>query len=517
VGDAENAGIWLLQTAMGVRSEAGAETAPSWWRMMILVLPVLILLASAWMPPAPDPGREARRVCLLFNFLSEVIYASVVPESLDLATAFGAGATYSGMLIGITKIASFVGALTLWGVNRLSKDFCVRQLRPALFAAAALHVKGVAIFAVLASGSNLLSNHSATSFLVARAIIGLGGGVQLLVTRVVLNTTCPIPERGQYAFLSQISYKFGFALAPCMVTGVGTAFRFATGSQMAQPGLASGQLMILASATMVLASRRLPRSELINVPPEPLKEVCDDGGPQACSTLMKAGRPSLSHWTMRRIVIVCCIAYSGFLEAICSALEVVTAMILQQSSGWTVQSIGLAVSMSIIPGALGMIVYMSLYHRMTRLAPLSAWMKVLTVLALIFSLGLFPSLAQFLGLTPAASGHLLVSVDTLLYMVLFLGSGMCMGLAADQALPSWSYFSIDCMVMYVATGNDGLARFVAPILGKSQLRRWGQSGYAMMQLAATLAMCALACVAGACRQDVEANENADANKNDNAS
>jgi len=389
-------------------------------------------------------------------FVSKVLFTKLIPESYALATFCGLDAAFSGLLISVYPGAHIVGYIMTWNATRDGATKQAEKLHTMLAAIPIFYTAGTLGFALAVDNIERLPGtwSVAAVLLLCRAIAGISGG--LIYACLIIESKTGPPEQ-----LMANSVKLSVANA----VGIGSG-----------PWLASASLYLrkLASATdfsyyddVMLCLVLCVAARALLAPPAERDDT------QALSKAPSGNSTGSPIWW--------CATLCSARAFVISASEVVTAFVLEDSAGWAVEQIGLAIGtvfLCSIPVKSLMEHYFGGITETSVLFLLSGALLATLLLACVAASSLEVSWS-------------LLCLDSLLLPQLILVGGFLDGVM--MSLPSFFADGPSMAIVQLLRGicTDGVGRFIGPPVSRWVVATMGEQGltaYSLLQLAVVLYM-----------------------------
>jgi hypothetical protein len=435
-------------------------------------------------------GRPAERVFNVGYFLTladTIIFSLVIPDSYNLVQKLGGEAYVSGLVIGVYKLGTFLGALAMFLLLRRHPAMWKEFARHNFLICGLCSIIGTScwFFATLASSPfrhALPQNGPALVglLLFGRVVGGIGAGLRLMMMRAQIPSLNSLRARpGRQASLL-FAIHVGMGLGPLIAGStrlVDNAFCPAPAHERHEPiawvGMAIGFTCLFA-VLMVLPLDDAEEFESVHSPSARIRQ----------DVVAAQGMPALHQG-----VVVSCLSFSMLRAFVVSGGEVATAMLLEVEYKWSVAWIGIASGgccLSCIPLA-------KCYTRYGAMMSVKDWVRVMLLVSTVGCLFYFGTTESLLihgdvNKGKSIQAFSLLVADALVLPSFWLSDALSQGVMMNHAnQEAGSMFSQSNVNMMQVLLLDGLSRTIGPALARGQADSNGRNGYATQQLALTIA------------------------------
>jgi len=164
-----------------------------------------------------------------------------------------------------------------------------------------------------------------------------------------------------------------------------------------------------------------------------------------------------------------------------SAVEVVTASLLEDEYGWKTHKIGMVIGLIFLCCVPLRAVHMALGSRM----PVNSWIRMMGLVALLGCCFLFRStcaaLTEIVGMHCAGT---LVLAGVILFPTFYMGEALACGIMHQHVLPHGSRFDGNHSQLWYNLAQ-GAGRFLGPWLSRWATEAYGHNAFAIQQMAVT--------------------------------
>ncbi|CAE7388756.1 unnamed protein product [Symbiodinium pilosum] len=427
---------------------------------------------------------------LIAECLTSATYTVVVPLSYDLATHFGQGSAFSGLMVSAPFAVYLLGALRArcvmisWNQMKVCRyalvAYGIYALSTALSAAAVHPPTFLSLSATLRVGLLLALRMS------YGLVDSVGDVVQMMVVKV-----CPQAELGEIIVSIFAANALGFGVGPLLSGAIGEMV--ATSDVELRAGI---PLIVLAClwAVLVMAFYHAIPHELGTAHMVSGKEDIQE----SVEDVDAAVSESCDLATSRQVIFWTGLAYAFLCAVLTSSLEAGTALVLERHFHLTAQSIGLLLG-SAFCAAAPLTVMLSWALPAER--PWPAWAAVPPLIATVL---LFKGPYALLGLTELRL-YAVLAADVVLFSIALCANGAVDAAALQHMAGGTKLYCRENYIIAAAT-----LRAAGSFAGPPAIRilaSYGEETGAVMQLA--VVVLAFACAAaikylGAWLHDTEA-------------
>jgi len=469
----------------------GSKTHECNHNVLGFVLPSLILLAvlGTYMGLLlrSSGDRAAERVFVVGYFMTladNIIFSLVIPDSYGLVSKLGGDAYLSGLVIGVFKLGTFLGAAIIFVLLRRHPKLWKEYSWHFFVICGLCSVVGTAtwlVVSIFAGRSHALMSAPTllAMLLFGRVVGGIGAGLRLIIVRTQLQ--CLNSARARPA--RQASILFAIHV------GMGLGPLFAGSARLVDnafcPALADGRyetvglVGLAVSLACLFAGLRAPRLEGVQefdpaVPSSAVVKEDDTVGPSSLS---------LGH----QVVIFSCLGYSILRAFVVSGGEVATSMLLEVEYKWHVAWISMAIGACLL-----MCIPLNMcYARCSGMLSVKSWIQLMLGVSMVGCVLIFETpqsiLVHFdLETRQLVQAFSLLFADMLILPSFWLSDALSQGVMMNHVRKDGdSFLSLNNISILQVLLIDGLTRTVGPALARGQADHTGRNGYALQQTVLT--------------------------------
>jgi len=451
-------------------------------------------------------ARAARWVYLLVNFVLVFNYTFVILDSDDLCATLGMSQGDSGRMVGNYMLGFCPGAFIMWYIARQTPGLWKSGPRRVLAAGLTFQLLGAATYAVVAFEATGMvrrmdpteAAHSgeasephdkssdfgsgapafAVALLIGRFISGMGSGLcQQFYVASMLHLT-PVSERPEHTTRWVFSGMLAIGAGPMAAAGLGLLRGHSTtsASHLDFTHVGFGQIAVVLCAFGVVFGLH---PDLEAAKDEMETEVAAEGQVEVRSSKSQSAGCEA---TSRRIMVVCgCLIMANLRAFGISAVEVVTASLLEDEYGWKTHKVGVVIGLIFLCCVPLRAMHMALGSRM----PVNSWIRTMGLVALLGCCLLFrgacAALTEIVGMRCAGT---LVLAGVILFPTFYMGEALACGIMHQHVLPHGSRFDGNHSQLWYNLAQ-GAGRFLGPWLSRWATEAYGQNAFAMQQMAVT--------------------------------
>jgi len=436
--------------------------------------------------------QAARSVYLLVNFVLVLNYTFVILDSYDLCATLGMSESDSGRMVGNYMLGFCLGAFMMWCIASRIPGLWRSSPRRVLTVGLTCQLIGTSVYAWVAFKATqqvLEADYANIHFGVYEAMLGLKSGSPnlaflLMASRFIAGmgsglcqqfyvASClhltPVAERPEHTTRWVFSGMIAIGGGPMLAAGLDSFNKCEEFvPEFTLVGL--GQVAVVACA---FAAVFLYHPNLENVPDHMEKELVDDFAEASTGGL---------DVSCRRIVLVCGCLLMGSLRAFgVSAVEVVTASLLEDTYNWGQHKIGITIGVIFLTCVPVRVLHKMFGDKMS----VVLWIRLMSVTAIAGGFLLFSPACSVLnkvcGLDCAGA---LVVAGTVLFPAFYMGEALAVGIMHQHVLPSGSWFDGNHSQLWYNLAQ-GLGRFLGPWISRWAIAASGQDFFALQQMMVT--------------------------------
>jgi len=409
---------------------------------------VLVGFGVSRTPPA-EASNRGLLLHALFAGVHTMSCSAFIPEAMLVTRRFGGTDAGSGWLIGAPALATVLNTLLVVGTFATRPERAPGRMRGVcvLCCGGMVAVQAWSIYLLVSARGGY------NSFLASRLAFGVANAPAAFFFTTLFAE--PGDERAN-AFAR---------LFTAMMVGVGLGPLVSCGAQRLLPGVETVVrtplvLLVLQAMLLVNFALHFPSFEGAPFYPDEIVEI--------------PSTPTGSRQRTRAVFISIGLSFMLLRSIAAASLEGGTAMILEKQFGWTVESVGLACSLSFLAVIPFKILHGYLLAH-AAVAPVTV-VRSFLALALLGSVCCFP---RPLGARPAGAG-LLLGGSTLIFPSLYLASATLSDLTMSLAGGDGVFSRGGVAVLLPVAMNIG--RFLGPPLARAVLAGSGREAYAHVQV-----------------------------------
>jgi hypothetical protein len=396
-----------------------------------------------------------------YEFSHQSMFTILIPVSYDLALALNRGAVYSGFLIGTCKLGTCLGSIVPWAYIRWNPEFWRTKSQSFIVCGLLLELLGASVFAVLSimvafnrEDPGYQSNFAWQTIVlvIARLVHGIGSGIISNSARQQCIHAIPAEEFPAKMLIRNMTCA--------LATGMGPAF--ASLALMIALGTSGKHFPSFAFVPLVMVVFPIIGFfGLLMV--DPIDKETDQ-----CPSARDSPQVSESEVHSRKNVVIAGLLFMGISCLGVSALEAATALLLEESFGWSVQDIGVAIACCFATCPL---TYMDWRQLPSDLLSMSQEARCFMTMMMLGSL-----------LLAVHSPYILLVADCVLFAGLMMSGGLVEGALRQHCLQSTWLLDINNITLALYILMDGLGRFSGPPIARWLIAIDGQVLYAQGQL-----------------------------------
>jgi hypothetical protein len=209
-------------------------------------------------------------------------------------------------------------------------------------------------------------------------------------------------------------------------------------------------------------------------------EVAADGQAEMRSSKSQATGRDLT--PRRRIMVLCgCLVMANLRAFGISAVEVVTASLLEDEYSWKTHNIGVVIGLIFLCCVPVRAIHMALGSRMS----VNSWIRVMGLVALFGCCFLFRiACAALTEIVHMSCAGTLVLAGVILFPTFYMGEALACGIMHQHVLPHGSRFDGNHTQLWYNLAQ-GVGRFLGPWVSRWAAEVYGQNAFAMQQIAVT--------------------------------
>jgi len=449
----------------------------------------------------PGIAQAARWVYLLVNFVLVFNYTFVIMDSYDFCATLGVSQSDSGRMVGNYMLGFCPGAFVMWVIARRTPGLWRSSPRCVLSAGLTCQMVGALTYLAIASkatdmarGMDLSKDSGAVSsggssylavvLMTCRFISGMGSGIcQQFYVASMLHLT-PVAERPEHTTRWVFSGMLAIGAGPMIAAGLGllrdnrTSASAAMDPDFTQVGYGQVLVVLLAFAAVLGF-----HPDLESIKDEMEREVVDDHAETPTNKDMHSQRSVVGlDVVSRRVAVVCgCLVMANLRAFGISAVEVVTASLLEDKYGWGTYQIGVVIGLIFLCCIPIRVMHLVLGGRML----VGSWIRIMGIVALFGCCFLFSPAClvsnQTFGMDCAGT---LVLAGVIVFPTFYMGEALACGILHQHVLPDGSFFDGNHSQLWYNLAQ-GLGRFLGPWISRWAAEAYGQNVFAMQQMAVT--------------------------------
>jgi len=436
------------------------QLVPAFVTMICIGFVLLIIGFSTW---SSSPAEITRSLMMLFFFVSGNSFMIVVPDSYELSVAIGMDASWSGFLVGIVHWGDALGVLVAAMQLHMVPDLWRDSGRIHLCTAAFVMMSG-AVFYVCCTWRVSRSKDGATSallLLASRMLLGIGCGYAYQLMGVMLQKVTPYAEVPREFSRMAFWVTIGIGSGP-MVAALGRSLDFCSTVPTALPRFEiSGHISVVLSMG-VLVGLLLFYPNLKSPLSEPQLQTTNQA--QESSVSMPSSQ--------RYIVLLSGFALNTIRSYVVAAVEVATALLLQQNFGWTPIPIGITIGVTFLFAMPVRLVFTCIQDWFSD----ARWVRIVIIVSLVGTVMFFKKASEVLP-----HGVALVCGDMIVFPFAYLAEGLSMGVMMQHAMPDGAFLDTNSIILIRELCSAFIRGFGAWVSRYSIENGGGQDVYAGTQ------------------------------------
>lgn len=391
-------------------------------------------------------------------FQENLIFSSVLIDSLTFSRNLHADAWFSGFLISVHKMGTSTGQLSFLLVLRRFPDLWRKSLA-VLGTGASMQIMGALLFCLagllsLAYNSLSLSRSLCMNLaLCGRFLAGVGGGIQVALAWNQASHLLTGEQRALQNSRIVLAAALGLGAGPLLIT----AARTSTLHDMGSAQLLAGSCEHVSMFPLAVALPMMQLAAIVQAP----------SIPDTAYAATRATTAAVTHAPRQIVVVLLCLLMLMLRNLSVSALEAGMAMVLQTEYSESETIVGVATSfivLSVLPGQ-------ACYEAFRKYTTSNFWVRSFLRTALLGSVALFYQ-----------DVRMLLAACFIIFPTMTLSSGQIVGLGQDHALPNGYLLDLNTVTIVGNVLGDLVGRGGGPVFSRWGIELGGQDAFAFEQL-----------------------------------
>lgn len=412
--------------------------------------------------PLSDSRNDVRALLAIgcwVLFQENLIFSSILIDSLTFSRNLHADAWYSGFLISVHKMGTSTGQLSFLFALRRSPDLWRKSLA-VLGTGASLQIMGALLFCLAGLLSLAYTSLSLSRFLCmnlalcGRFLAGVGGGIQVALAWNQASHLLTGEQRALQNSRIVLAAALGLGAGPLLITA---ARRTSSLHDMGTAQLLAGSCEHVSMFPLAVALPMMQLAAIVQAP----------SIPDTAYAVTRATTAAVTHAPRQTVVVLLCLLMLLLRNLSVSALEAGMAMIMQTEYSASETVVGVAMSFivfSVLPGQ-------ACYEAFRKYTTPDFWARSFLRMALLGSVVLFYQ-----------DVRMLLAACFIIFPTMTLSSGQIVGLGQDHALPSGYLLDLNTVTIVGNVVGDLVGRGGGPVLSRWGIELGGQDAFAFEQL-----------------------------------